>query len=107
MPWELAEKRLDTSTVERDLEEFLAGGGAGDEDDVAWRYAKGAGEEFRDGGVGGALGGRRGHAEMEDALGVEALDGLAGGARCDANGDSRHPVSPGGGRTGAGIVAGC
>jgi hypothetical protein len=72
---------------EGDVEEFIAGCVAAEEGDVARGDAKCLGKKFRHRLIGGAVGGWGGDADLEAALVVEAGDGVAGGARDDADGE--------------------
>lgn len=69
----------------REREELGAGRSSGDEFDLAGGETEGFREQLRDGGVGFAIGGWGGDADVEDAFGIEAGDGVGGGAGSDAD----------------------
>jgi len=64
---------------------FGAGGFSTEELDAGAREGEGVGEEFDEGGVGGAVDGGGAEADFE-GVAVFALDGVFGGARDDAQG---------------------
>ena len=67
---------------------FVAGGLAGEELDAGAGNGKNVGNEFDEGGVGGAFDGRGAEADFE-GVAVHALDGVFGSARNDAQGKDR------------------
>lgn len=87
----LVETGSDFGFVEGDFEELLAGCGAADEDNIAWRKVKRPGEDARDGGVRGSVGGWSGHGDVDAAVGKETFDGIARRAWGNPDCEKRQP----------------